>query len=116
MYNFKKENGVLIISFKGLFKMEEAESFVKDYENEIRGLNLSATSLILDGKDLACSFANTIPMLAKCVDKYIEDGYKKIIQVKFNKIVGQMQFNNIIKGKPILVVDTLEEALRKAKE
>ncbi|MDP4182998.1 MAG: hypothetical protein Q8942_18165 [Bacillota bacterium] len=118
MYKMELKPGLFIITVSGFIKEDEANSFISEYNLYVKKINPSQTDLILDGKNLATSAQNMLPILEGCLKMYIKDNFRKIFLTKFESTITMMQIKKLNASQfldRIIMIDSVEDAMLQLK-
>ncbi len=115
MYKIETRQGVFLITVSGFIKKEEADAFMRDYNAKVKLANPPQTNLILDGRNLATSSQDMLPILEGCISMYIKDNFKKIYLVKIESALAMSQLKKLSENfmNKVVLVDSVEEAMGK---
>lgn len=105
-----KAKKVLHITVAGLFKEEEAKSYIKDYQASVKLLQPSGYTLVIDG-----SGQTTVPQtigedMQNAVNLYESSGFKQVIIVMPSSAIASMQVKRLKMSDKTVVVKTAAEA------
>ncbi|WP_117170272.1 hypothetical protein [Paraliobacillus sediminis] len=102
----------LIVTVGGFFKEEEGESFLADYNENVKGIVPSSYKLIVDSTDLAASKKDMLPILEACFKLYMSNGFKNIVMINPSSVISKGQMHKLAKVSSFegVFVDSLAEA------
>ena len=119
MYSFDLQGNTLIIKNAGLFSEDEAKSFMAEYSQKVKTLDTKNTTLILNATELKVLPQEMMPLLEKCMELYMKDGFKNIFIIEFSSIITNSQIKRVAKSlgfdQKYKMFATVEEALKAAK-
>ncbi|WP_068621002.1 hypothetical protein [Paenibacillus tuaregi] len=114
MFVFEKKQAekALAITVSGFMKPDEAEAFLKEYNEHINSINPAEYTLIIDSTNLAVSKQDMLPVLEGCFKLYMSNGFKKIMMVNPSSVVAKNQMHKLAETIAYtgIFVDSLEEA------
>lgn len=116
MFVFEKKQAEkkLVITVSGFMKPDEADAFLKEYDENIKSINPAEYTLIIDSTDLAVSKQDMLPVLEGCFQLYMSNGFKKIMMVNPSSVIAKSQMKKLAESISYtgIFVDTMEEANR----
>ncbi len=119
MYSFDLQGNTLIIKNAGLFSEDEAKSFMAEYSQKVKTLDTKNTTLILNATELKVLPQEMMPLLQKCMELYMKDGFKNIFIIEFSSIITNSQIMRVAKSlgfdQRYKMFATVEEAIKAAK-
>lgn len=114
MFKFEKKQAekALVITVGGFMKPDEAEAFLKEYEENVNSIQPSEYKLIIDSTDLAVSKQDMLPVLEGCFNLYMSNGFKKILMVNPSSVIAKNQMQKLAQSISYtgIFMDTMEEA------
>lgn len=120
MYSFEMQGNILIIKNSGSFSEDEANSFLAEYQQKVKTLDVKNTTLILNATELKVLPQDMMPLLEKCMELYMKDGFKNVFILDFASAITNSQIKRIAKtigfDQRYQMFPTLEDALAAARK
>lgn len=114
MFKFEKKQAekVLVITVGGFMKPDEAEAFLKEYEENVNSIKPSEYNLIIDSTDLSVSKQDMLPVLEGCFNLYMSNGFKTILMINPSSVIAKSQMQKLAQSISYtgIFMDSLEEA------
>lgn len=118
MYSFEMQGNKFIIENSGLFTEDEAISFMNEYSDRVKTMDTKNTTLILNATELKVLPQDLMPLLQKCMELYMKDGFKNVFIIEFSSAITNSQIKRIAKSigfdQSYQMFPTLEEAIKAA--
>jgi hypothetical protein len=93
-----KTNKQLNVTIGGMFELDDANAFVKEFTATTATIKVSEYVLSFDAKDLRVSSPEMLPMLEGCFKMYKGFGFKKVVAKVYSNVTLKMQLSRIARN------------------
>lgn len=119
MYKFEidAEKKIFLITAAGMFKIDEAQSFISEYEAKVKTIDPTKYTLLINAKEQKPSAPEVAELQQKAIILYMQTPFKKRLSIVIDSLLTMMQIKRLGNGEELLkafiFVDSLEEAYAK---
>lgn len=98
-----KSNKELKVKAWGMYGIEDANSFVKDFIKTTFSIKASEFILCFDAAELKVFTGEVVPVMEKCFEIYKDFGFKKVLMEAGSNAILKMQLKRVGKNAGLAV-------------